>query len=179
MPDKKQIFTYGIIAFIVLVIIYYFMTSAENFSDLLSNSPRSSPSSTAGSTAGSTLMQIPALYNRHTGDVITGSEFLGVPDEIATAWGAQFGENDNLNTNGPTSDGSEGLNYNMCSKSCCSAQYPPPFPLDDDVVVEQMKKDGKFVPSSYKCNNAWQDSGCVCMTPKQHDFLASRGNNAN
>ena len=174
MSDKKQIFTYGIIAFVVLVIIYYFMTGSENFVGV---SPGSSGSRSPMSNQD--LMQIPALYNRRTGDVVTGSEFLGVPDEIASAWGAKFGENDNLNAGGPTSDGSEGLNYNMCSKSCCSAQYPPPFPLDDDVVVAQMKKDGKFVPTSYSCNNAWQDSGCVCMTPKQHDFLASRGNNAN
>ena len=175
MSDKKQIFTYGIIAFVVLVIIYYFMTGSENF---IGVSPGSS-SDSKNPMSNQDLMQIPALYNRRTGDVVTGSEFLGVPDEIATAWGAKFGENNNLNTDGPASDGSEGLNYNMCSKSCCSAQYPPPFPLDDDVVVSQMKKDGKFVPTSYKCNNAWQDSGCVCMTPKQHEFLASRGNNAN
>jgi len=36
---------------------------------------------------------------------------------------------------------------------------------------------GEFVPSPYSCNNAWQDSGCVCMTKNQKDFLASRGGN--
>ena len=72
-------------------------------------------------------------------------------------------------------DGIYGLNYAMCSKSCCSPQYPTPFNQDTDVVVDKMK--GEFAPNSYKCNNAWQDSGCLCMTNNQKDFLTSRGGN--
>jgi hypothetical protein len=149
---------YGILAFLVLVVVYYLITvpKEENFE----------------SSEKQTEVKIPALYNRETGQVVSGSEFLGVPDEVATAWGASYGTNENLDDG---SDGIYGLNYSMCSKSCCSPQYPPPFELDKDVVVDKMK--GDFVPSSYNCNNAWQDSGCVCMTKNQNDFLSSRGGN--
>ena len=142
---------YGIIAFVVLVIVYYLITvPKENFESSANNE-----------------VKVPALYNRETGQVVSGSEFLGVPDQMSTAWGGSFGTNENLDDG---NDGVYGLNYAMCSKSCCSPQYPPPFPLDKDVVVDKMK--GEFVPTSYKCNNAWQDSGCVCMTKNQKDFLS-------
>ena len=150
---------YGIIAFIVLVIVYYLLSDPrENFE----------------SSSQSAEVKVPALYNRETGQVVSGSDFLGVPDEVATAWGASYGTNDKLDDG---NDGIYGLNYAMCSKSCCGPQYPPPFEVDKDVVVDKMK--GDFVPNSYKCNNAWQDSGCVCMTKNQKDFLSSRGGNCN
>jgi len=149
--------TYGIIAFIVLIIVYYFMIRSENYAETQKPS-----------------FQVPSLYDRKTGEIVTGSEFLGVPDEVEPAWGAKFGESDKLNKGIP---GMASLNYNMCSKSCCSAQYPPPFPIDQDVVVDKMKKDDKFVPSSYMCNNTWQNSGCVCMTDQQSKYLGSRGTN--
>ena len=150
---------YGIIAFIVLVIVYYVLSDPrENFE----------------SSSQSAEVKVPALYNRETGQVVSGSDFLGVPDEVATAWGASYGTNDKLDDG---NDGIYGLNYAMCSKSCCGPQYPPPFEVDKDVVVDKMK--GDFVPNSYKCNNAWQDSGCVCMTKNQKDFLSSRGGNCN
>ena len=149
---------YGILAFLVLVLVYYLITvpSEENFE----------------SSEKQTEVMIPALYDRETGKIVSGSEFLGVPDEVATAWGASYGINENLDDG---NDGIYGLNYSMCSKSCCSPQYPPPFEVDKDVVVDKMK--GDFVPSPYSCNNAWQDSGCVCMTKNQKGFLSSRGGN--
>ena len=150
---------YGILAFVVLVIVYYLITvPKEGFE--------------SSATDGVNEVKVPALYNRETGQIVSGSEFLGVPDEVATAWGASFGTNENLDDG---NDGIYGLNYSMCSKSCCSPQYPPPFALDKDVVVDKMK--GEFVPSPYNCNNAWQDSGCVCMTKNQKEFLSSRGGN--
>jgi hypothetical protein len=150
---------YGILAFLVLLIVYYLITvpsDKENFEAATKQ----------------TEVKIPALYDRESGQVVSGSEFLGVPDEVATAWGASYGTNENLDDG---NDGVYGLNYAMCSKSCCSPQYPPPFEVDKDVVVDKMK--GEFVPSPYACNNAWQDSGCVCMTKNQKDFLSSRGGN--
>jgi hypothetical protein len=151
---------YGILAFIVLVLVYYLISEPrENFGNASADNKAQE-------------VKIPALYDRETGQVVSGSEFLGVPDEIATAWGGSFGANENLDDG---NDGVYGLNYAMCSSSCCSPQYPPPFPLDKDVVVDKMK--GDFVPSGYTCNNAWQNSGCVCMTKTQKDFLSSRGGN--
>jgi hypothetical protein len=71
------------------------------------------------------------------------------------------------------SDGDMGLLYAPCSMNCCSPQYPPPFKLSKDKHIDM----DKYVPTSYKCNNAWNNSGCVCMTKEQRDFIASRGGN--
>ena len=121
---------------------------------------------------------IPMLYDRTTGVQTAASEFVGLPEEIIPAWSdsdvvANYGKIDKLDDG---YNGAMGLNYNMCSKSCCGPQYPPPFAIDSDVMVEKHK--GEFVPNNYMCNNAWNDSGCVCMTEKQRDYIQSRGNNA-
>ena len=117
------------------------------------------------------------LYDRHTGSVVSASEFIGLPDEIEPITGqttvANYGDIDRLDDG---YNGSGGLNYNMCSKSCCGAQYPPPFDLEEDAYIAKNKD--KFVPNNYMCNNAWNNSGCVCMTKKQRDYIGSRGNNA-
>ena len=157
MPEStSRIMLYGVLALVVLAFVYYYITGGQESFE--SNKEQ---------------VQVPPIYDRLTGSVVTGSEFLGVPDEVQPAWGASFGEVDKLADGG---NGMFGLNYAMCSKSCCSPQYPPQgFELDKDVVVDQMK--GDFVPSQYACNNAWQDSGCVCMSKKENNFLASRGGN--
>lgn len=75
-------------------------------------------------------------------------------------------------------DGANGMmsvRNNLCSQSCCSDQYPTSFKLRRDENVYANK--GNFVPSSYVCNNAYQDSGCLCMTKEQSNFLATRGGN--
>lgn len=68
------------------------------------------------------------------------------------------------------------LSNAMCSKSCCSPQYPIPFSLPTDKMVCESNE--KYVPSGITCNNGWQDTGCLCMTEKQAVFLATRGQNA-
>jgi len=146
---------WGIIALIVLGIIYYLMSSS---SELFESNGKS--------------VEVPPIYDRLTGSIVTGGEFLGVPEKIDPAWGATYGEVDKLDDG---NNGMYGLNYAMCSKACCSPQYPPPFEVDKDVVTDKMK--GEFVPSQYMCNNAWQDSGCVCMTKNENNFLSSRGGN--
>ena len=158
MPESTQrIMLYGVLALAVLTLIYYLISEpkSERF------------------TSNDQQVNVPPIYDRLTGSIVTGSEFVGVPDEVAPAWGASFGEVDKLDDGG---NGMFGLNYAMCSKSCCGPQYPPQgFKLDKDVVVDKMK--GEFVGSQYVCNNAWQDSGCVCMTKKENNFLVSRGGN--
>ena len=77
-------------------------------------------------------------------------------------------------------DGAEGkmsIQHNLCSKSCCSEQYPTPFKLKYDGNVCANKS--KYVPSQIMCNNAHQDSGCLCMTQDQAKFLTNRGGNGN
>ena len=94
----------------------------------------------------------------------------------AMPWSANtndYGEMDILDDG---NNGNSGLQFNMCSKSCCSPQYPPPFPLPVDTMVCMSGQE--FVPSSYTCRNEMQNAGCVCMTKEQSEFLGSRGGNA-
>jgi len=75
-------------------------------------------------------------------------------------------------------DGANGeysIQHNMCSKSCCSAQYPVPFKQKYDPYICDNKD--KFVGSNIMCNNSYQDSGCLCLTKKQSQFLKNRGTN--
>jgi len=75
-------------------------------------------------------------------------------------------------------DGANGefsIQHNLCSKSCCSEQWPTPFKQKYDPYVCNNKD--KFVPSNIFCNNSFQDSGCVCLTNKQSSFLYNRGGN--
>ncbi len=58
-------------------------------------------------------------------------------------------------------NGNAGLHYNLCSKSCCSLQYPPPYGVvKTDPQLCNSKTE--FVASNYVCNNGWQDTGCLC-----------------
>jgi hypothetical protein len=46
---------------------------------------------------------------------------------------------------------------NLCSKSCCSAQWPTPFRQSHDPYVCANKD--KYVSSNLMCNNSFQNSG--------------------
>lgn len=75
-------------------------------------------------------------------------------------------------------DGANGrmsIQHNLCSPSCCSEQYPTPFKMKYDPYVCQNKD--KFIPSQIMCNNAFQDSGCLCLTKDQAQFMYNRGGN--
>lgn len=67
------------------------------------------------------------------------------------------------------------IQHNLCSKSCCSEQWPTPFRQKYDPYVCQNKD--KFVPSRIFCNNTFQDSGCLCLSKKQAQFMYNRGGN--
>lgn len=71
--------------------------------------------------------------------------------------------------------GEMSIQHNLCSKSCCSAQWPTPFKMDYDPYVCQNAD--KFVPSDMMCNNTFQDAGCLCLTKQQAEFLYRRGGN--
>lgn len=72
-------------------------------------------------------------------------------------------------------DGEMSIQHNLCSKSCCGAQYPTPHKLKHDPYVCQNKD--KFTPSNIYCNNSFNDSGCLCLSKKQASFLYNRGGN--
>ena len=75
-------------------------------------------------------------------------------------------------------DGNEGrflMHNNISHPSCCSKQYPTPFSINDNDVVNQNQD--KYVASGYMGNSAYTHSGCMCMTKEQNEFLSSRGGN--
>lgn len=53
--------------------------------------------------------------------------------------------------------GEVSIQHNLCSKSCCSEQWPTPFKQKYDPYVCQNGK--RFSKSNYFCNNSFQDSG--------------------
>lgn len=71
--------------------------------------------------------------------------------------------------------GEMSIQNNLCSKSCCSSQWPTPFKTKNDPYVCANKD--QFVPSNVYCNNSFQDAGCLCLTKKQGQFLYNRGGN--
>lgn len=112
--------------------------------------------------------------------IMSGSGFIP-QKEFIPPWGqqvenvvdAQYGIADGLDDG---AGGSLGMHYNMCSPACCSEQWPTPFKLPYDKFICNNRD--KFQPSPYVCNNAWQNSGCLCMTKPQARFLEDRGTNA-
>jgi len=117
----------------------------------------------------------PQVLDAGSGTIMAGSEL--VPAQLLSPWyKAYTGEQKNHYLLDDGADGAAGLQFNMCSKSCCGEQYPLPFKMPVDSAVCDNKQE--FVPSNYMCNNAWQDSGCVCMTKGQSELLGSRGGNA-
>lgn len=76
----------------------------------------------------------------------------------------------------PIYNGYYGLNHNICSKSCCSMQYPTPFLITSNRFSG--KNSEKYVSSNYTCRNSYQDTGCLCMTKNQKRILETRGNNS-
>jgi hypothetical protein len=75
-------------------------------------------------------------------------------------------------------DGASGemsIQHNLCSKSCCSEQWPTPFKQKYDPYVCANKD--KFVSSNLTCQNSFQDAGCLCLSKKQGQFLYNRGGN--
>lgn len=117
----------------------------------------------------------PAFFDAGSGVVMSGPDF--VPQQFMSPWyKAYTGNLKNYYLLDDGKGGSAGLHYNQCSKSCCSDQYPLPFKMPVDSSVCDSKDE--FVPTNYTCNNAWQDSGCVCMTKDQANFIGGRGGNA-
>lgn len=114
----------------------------------------------------------PKLFQKNITSQADNENYIPLPTGSQTPWeknAKSYGESDALE---PVE---QGLNFNMCSKSCCFQPYPPPFGLKEDEFVAKSGK--KFLSSPYTCNNGWQDSGCLCLEPKQAKFLNRRGHN--
>lgn len=116
----------------------------------------------------------PQSYEPELGLITSGSDFIGLPKDMIPAWGLDQNDYGKMETI-DGSMGNAGLGFNLCSKDCCSPQYPPPFALPQDKLVANSGK--KYTATPYACNNGWEDSGCLCATEKNALFLSSRGNN--
>lgn len=115
----------------------------------------------------------PTFVNKDTRTIMSGSGFV-LQKEVVPAWGFEsYGANDALDDG---AGGNLGLTYNLCSPSCCSDQWPVPHKLPVDKFICDNKEE--YVPNSYTCSNQWQNSGCLCMTKKQGEFMHNRGGNA-
>jgi hypothetical protein len=117
----------------------------------------------------------PTHYDKSTGEMVLDPNFVQQP--LDYAWGKPYVDNSGETAN------ADSINYSSvdlrnapCSKSCCGPQYPTPFKLHNDENV--CKNKDKLNSSNLMCNNEWQDVGCMCLTNKQTEFLASRGGNA-
>jgi hypothetical protein len=115
-------------------------------------------------------------------DPKTGSIMDGPGYESNNGDSMQTGSLDNFRKIPPNyyflDDGANGeLSFQnmMCSKSCCSEQWPTPHKLKHDPYVCGNKDE--FVPSKYYCNNTFQDSGCLCLPKKAGRHLYNRGGN--
>jgi len=117
----------------------------------------------------------PKSYQPNLSNAIANSPFQSLPNTVLPPWGQNPNDYGHVDILDDGMNGNAGLNFNLCSKSCCSPQYPTPFPMPADPLV--CSSEQEFVPTSYTCNNAWQDSGCLCMTKQQALFLNNRGNN--
>jgi hypothetical protein len=129
----------------------------------------------------------PTHYDPQTGTMMTSPDFI--PQNIESAWEHvepawstspssehQKSDFDKIGAFDSATDlGKNTMAFNMCSKSCCSKQYPLPFKMPVNPEVAENIKD--FVPSRFTCNNYWEDAGCLCITKDQSDNLAQRGGN--
>lgn len=65
----------------------------------------------------------------------------------------------------------------VCSSDCCSASnYPVPHDTIRDSRVTDKLASGELVGTNLMCDGP-TGSGCVCATPTQYKYMASRGTN--
>lgn len=164
----------------IIVIIVIFKSMKTKKVEKLENVENDTVTSSEPSIADTNVVQEdipikPTFFDAGSGSIMSGPEFI--PSQYLSPWyQAYTGNLKNYYLLDDGEGGSAGLQFNKCSKSCCSEQYPLPFkmPVDSDVCADK----AEYVPNNYMCNNAWNDTGCVCMTKKQANFIGSRGGNA-
>jgi hypothetical protein len=118
----------------------------------------------------------PPSYDAYTDTIQSGSDFI--PQAMYYDTEGNLVKEGKKTTYGRKEKGlgDEGMNFNLCSPACCSDQWPVPFSVPVDKMTCQ--SEDEFVPTSYFCNNGWQDSGCLCLKKEQSDFIDSRGLNS-
>ena len=125
---------------------------------------------------GGVLTEVPSgrpYVKARTNTVIDPSGVEGAGSPYQEALGRNVPENHYLLDDG--ANGEMSAQNNMVSGQCCGAQWPTPFKQAADPYVCGNKND--YVPSRMYGNNSYQDSGCLCQSKTQAQFLANRGNN--
>jgi hypothetical protein len=162
-----------IIIITIVVIMLITSNKKEGFSKFNRNSHESYIPRSYNSRSYNPRSFYPAISNQAIDD-----NFIPMPQESDYPWAdntGNYGESDIVD------DGNKGnmsLHHNLCSKACCSQQWPVSHQVltsPDDFVLLSGKD---YVPSNYTCNNGWQDSGCLCLTKEQALFMNRRGGNA-
>ena len=72
------------------------------------------------------------------------------------------------------------IDQSMCSRDCCSPQWPVGFDTARDPRIQPGDVGTKYMPTGYTClGTAAGDkgAGCACVSKKQYDMLGSRGEN--
>lgn len=170
-----------VIAIIVILFVYWFIVSAvnknnkrERFTDVTKTIDNTIPIDYEQRDI--EIIQ-PPKYDAYSDIIESGSLFIPQPEYYNTQ-GVKVVLGDNNDPDGPNMKGigDTGLNFNLCSKSCCSDQWPVPFRMPVDKMT--CSSTDEFVPSNLYCNNGWQDSGCLCLKKDQADFINSRGENS-
>ena len=64
--------------------------------------------------------------------------------------------------------------HGVCSKRCCSNQFPTSMNEYTDPRIED-KINKTLFPSNLTCRDGVRDVGCVCMTDKSRRILNNRG----
>lgn len=115
----------------------------------------------------------PPYVDPMAGALMDGPGFERGPIEGATEFSDSIPSNYYFLDDG--AGGAVSAQHMLCSKSCCSDQWPTPFNQKYDPYVCANKD--KFVPSRYMCNNTFQDSGCLCLPKKGAAHIYNRGGN--
>jgi hypothetical protein len=186
MPHDK---TVGIVVVVIIIVllIWWYNTSPSNNESFVQQKTLEQVMQDQGVLPGNVLvpkMAQPVHYDPNTMSMMTSPDFI--PSSIEPAWSVDVDSdsqiydkpefNSVLNAiDTATNLGDKTLAYNHCSKSCCSKQYPLPFKLAANKEIVNNADD--FVPSSYTCNNQWEDSGCLCMNKKQSALLQTHAGN--
>jgi hypothetical protein len=154
--QNENIYIILIIIFIIIIVIIFFFSNKERYTN--------------------STMEVNSKYQKSPKMVYDTTTLMDQdyipPTIIYPPWSANPSSFNKLSGEDSTY---MMTHYNQVSKACCSPQFPVPFALDSDVNILNQKKD--FALSPYFGNNASQNSGCLCITNKQKDFLVNRGGN--
>ena len=69
------------------------------------------------------------------------------------------------------------ISYNLgiCSKDCCSTQWPVPINQTAKSTMRSKYIKSKYITSNLTCNNGIKDTDCVCLTKESKKLLSNRG----